>query len=189
MYTSDSRKITAIVGLAAIFLGIPVAIAAIALEAAYVPSIVLASKVINTGPGSTTTLNFKILTGPNDAVLGGAYISIISSVVVAAGLVLLRHGKPNNIWRWCVFGPAVFNLLGQISCCAAAYIFRNKYPVAISTDEVRFVDGKYDSGGVLYTKESWACSMSTLYAEREGEWAFSACSKLVSLQDDVNITC
>lgn len=179
MLPSNGPLVTILLSVATLVLGLPVAIAAIAFESAWVPNIILGTKVINTGPGKTTTLKFDLLTGPNDAVSAGAYISIVSAILVTIGFVLVRHFTHKNVYGWVIFGPALLNLLSQIGSCVAAYVFRNKYPVATSTSDVQFVDGTYNTNGRLFTKESWACTMNDLYREREGNWADKACSDFV----------
>lgn len=104
---------------------------------------------------------------------------MICATFFAIGVVLIRHFTKHNGFGWMVFGPALLNLLSQIGCCAAAYLFHDKCPVATSTDQIRQVNGGYSTGGVLYTKESWACSLITLYAESEAHWAEPACSRFV----------
>lgn len=175
-----SPMITIAVSVAALVLGVPVAILAIMFNSNWIPHIILGSKTFSTGPGKTTTIDFGILTGPNDAVFAGALVAIASTLLFIIGLLLIRHFTRHNGFGWFVFGSALVNLLSQIGCCAAVYIFKNKYPVAISTDQIRYVDGQYTTGGNLYTKEAWACSMNALYANREGDWADRACSRFVS---------
>ncbi|KAL6704435.1 hypothetical protein ACN47E_008179 [Coniothyrium glycines] len=175
MNTSRYPWITGVISATILITTVPFAIAAIALEAAWVPDIILASKVINTGPGQTTTLEFNLLTSPNDAVLAASYMSLVLSIFFVIILICVRHFATGRLWNWFVLTPAVVNLLTQIGCCAAAYIFKSKYPTANSVNQVRYIDGKYDSDGHLYTKEGWACTMNTFYAEQEGEWANKAC--------------
>ncbi|KAH7406506.1 hypothetical protein DE146DRAFT_395790 [Phaeosphaeria sp. MPI-PUGE-AT-0046c] len=162
---------------AVLILGVPAAVIAIVFNSNWIPHVILDSKTFSTGPGKTTTINFGILTGPNDAVFAGAVVAIASSLTFILGLILIRHFTKHNGFGWLVFGPALVNLLSQIGCCSAVYIFKNKYPVATSTDQIRHIDGQYSTGGNLYTKEAWACSMEALYADREGDWANRACSR------------
>jgi hypothetical protein len=180
MMTTNSPVIT--IGLSAIslVLGLPVAVAAIIFNNNWVPDVTLGSKTINTGPGQTTTLRFGILTGPNDAVLASALISMASTPLFITGLVLIRHFTKHNASGWLAFGPALLNFLGQVACCAAAFMLNKKYPAATSTDQIRYVDGHYSTGGQLYTKEAWSCSMNALYPDKEGSWANQACSRFVS---------
>lgn len=171
--------ITVACTVAALALGVPAAVVAIIFNSNWVPNVILGSKTIDTGPGKTTTINFGVLTGPNDAIFAGALIAIASTLLFIIGLILIRHFTKHNGFGWLVFGPAFVNLLSQIGCCAAVYMFKNKYPVATSTDQIRLIGGRYDTGGTLYTKEAWACSMNALYSDREGEWADRACSRFV----------
>lgn len=179
MLSSDSPVMTIILCIITLVLGLPVATAAIVFESAWVPSIILGTKIIDTGPGQTTTLRFDLLSGPNDAVSAGAYISIISAIIVIIGFVLSRHITYHNVYGWLILGPSLLNFFSQIGSCAASYIFRNKYPEATSNTDVRFIDGAYNTDGRLFTKESWACTMNTFYREREGKWADKACSNFV----------
>lgn len=178
MATTNSRVTTIVFGIVALILGFPIAVAAIVFENVYVPNVILGSKTINTGLGSTKTLSFSLLTGPNDVVTAAAIISMVSSILVMIGVVLIRHVTSHNIWGWLVLGPALSNLLGQIACCAAAFIFESKYSVAKSTNEVQYVNGTYNTDGRLFTKEAWSCTMNNLYADRE-QWADKACSDFV----------
>ena len=171
---------TIVIGIVALVLGLPVAIAAIAFERPYVRNIVLGSKTIDVGLGRTKTVSFDLLSGPNDAVTAAAFISIISAILVTIGLILIRHITRHNIWGWLAFGPALLNVLGQIGCCAAAYIFQSKYPVETLQKDLKYVNGAYDTNGTLFTKEAWACAMNNLYAAQEGDWANKACSNFVS---------
>jgi hypothetical protein len=187
MMTTDSPIITIVLCVVSLILGLPVAVAAIIFDSNWTPNITLGSKTINTGPGQTTTLRFGILTGPNDAVLASAIISMSATALFITGLVLVRHFTKRNVSLWLAFGPALLNILGQVACCAAAFVLNNMYPVATSTNQIRYVDGHYDTGGQLYTKEAWSCSMNTLYPDREGSWAKQACSRFVSSHSDMAI--
>jgi hypothetical protein len=180
MMSPNSPIITIVVSVIAVILGLPVAVVAIICNSNWVPNVILGSKTINTGPGQTTTINFGILTGPNDAISAAALISMISTALFIIGLVLTRHFTKHNAFGWLAFGPALLNVLSQVGCCVAAFIFNNKYPAATSTDQIRYEHGKYNTGGDLYTKEAWSCSMNALYGGREGSWANQACSRFVS---------
>jgi hypothetical protein len=172
--------ITVVISAISIILGLPVAVATLFFNHNWVPKVMLRSKTINTGLGKTTTINFGILTGPNDAILAAALISIASTALIIIGLVLTRHFTKHNAFGWLVFGPALLNILGQVGCCVAVFIFSNRNPVATSRDQIRYANGKYSTGGTLYTKEAWSCSMNALYPDKEGHWANQACSRFVS---------
>lgn len=180
MITANSPVITIVISAISLILGLLVAVAATIFNSNWVPDITLGSKTIKTGPGQTSTIRFGILTGPNDAVLASAFISMTSTALFLTGLVLIRHFTRHNGFGWLAFGPALLNLLGQVGCCAAVFILNKRYPAATSTDQIQYVNGKYDTGGQLYTKEAWACSMNALYPDREGSWANQACSRFVS---------
>jgi hypothetical protein len=171
---------TLAIGAGALVLGIPVAVAALIFEKVYMPEVILGSKEIKAGLDTTKTVNFSLLSGPNDAVIAGAYISIISSILFALGLVVLRHFSNHNIFGWALVFPALVDFLGNVACLAYVFIVNGQHPEASSADEVPFVNGKYDTDGKLYTKQAWACMMDKFYNEREGEWAGKACSDLVS---------
>jgi hypothetical protein len=181
MTTVPSSAITIVVSVVALILGLPAAVAAIVFNHNWVPSVILGTKTIHTGPGQTTTLKFGLLTGPNDAVYAGALISLASTALFVLGLILIRHFTRHNGFGWLAFGPILLNLLSQVGCCAAVYIFKSRYPRATSTNQIQYMDGTYNTGGKLYTMEGWACSMNALYAEREGVWADKACSRFVGL--------
>jgi len=164
-----------------IILGFPVAVAILFFNHNWVPRVILGSKTIDTGLGKTTTIDFGILTGLNDAILAAALISIASTALFIIGLVLTRHFTKHNAFGWLIFGPVLLNILSQVGCCVAVFIFNNKNPVATSRDQIRYVNGKYSTGGTLYTKEALSCSMNALYSEMEGHWANQACSRFVRL--------
>jgi hypothetical protein len=169
----------------ALILGIPVAAAAIIFEKVYMPNIILGSKEIKSGIDETKTINFSLLSGSNDAVIAGAFISIIAAVMMAGGLTIVRHVSRHNIWGWAMFGPALLNVFAQIGVLAYVQIVQGQHPEATSTDEIKYINGSYDTNGKLYTREGWACSMNKLYSEREGEWASKACSNLV--RNDISL--
>ncbi|KAF2875785.1 hypothetical protein BDV95DRAFT_603188 [Massariosphaeria phaeospora] len=166
--------------IAVLIFGLPVAAIAIFFEKVFVPNVVLGTKEIDIGPGGTKTITFDLMTGSEDAVFAGAYISIISSLLIAGGIVLVRHISKHSVWGWVAFGSASANVLGQIACVAAAFIFHGRYPEATSTEQVRFEGGSYNTGGTLFTRESWACTMKNLYSDREGVWASKACTNLAT---------
>ncbi|EAT92015.1 hypothetical protein HBH56_121880 [Parastagonospora nodorum] len=169
--------ITVVISVISIILGLPVAVATLLFNQNWVPKVILGSKTINTGLGKTTTIDFGILTGPNDAILVAALISIASTALIIIGLVLTRHFTEHNAFGWLAFGPALLNILSQVGCCVAVFIFNNRNPAATSRDQIRYANGKYSTGGTLYTKEAWSCSMNALYPEKEGHWANQACSR------------
>jgi hypothetical protein len=178
----DHCVTTIVLSMSVLILGLPFAIAAIILNSNWIPPIILNSKTINTGGlGKTTKLDFGLLTGPNDAIYAGAFISMVSTALFIIGLVLVRHVTKRNIFGWLAFGPALLNLFSQLGCCATAYIFANKYPVATSTNQIRYENGTYNTGGALYTREGWSCSLNALYADREGVWAKDACQRFVCI--------
>jgi len=162
-----------------LMLGIPVGAAAIIYEKVYVPNIILGTKEIKSGLNETKTLSFSLLSSANDAVIAGAFISIISAVLFSIGLTIVRHFSRHNIWGWSMVFPALLNFIGQIVILALVQTDKGKHPKATSTNEIRYVDGKYETDGKLYTREGWSCSMYDLYREREGSWAEKACSNLV----------
>lgn len=172
--------ITVVISALSMILGFPVEVTTLFFNNNWVPKVILGSKTINTGLGKTTTIDFGILTGPNDAILAAALISIASTALFIIGLVSTRHFTKHNAFGWLVFGPALLNILSQVGCCVAVFIFNNKNPVAASRDQIRYANGKYSTGGILYRKEAWSCSMNALYPEKEGHWANQACSRFVS---------
>lgn len=170
---------TLAVGAGALVLGIPVAVAALIFEKVYMPEVILGSKDIKAGIDTTKTINFGLLTGPNDAVTAGAYISIISSILFVTGLVIVRHFSSHNIFGWALVFPALVDFLGNVGALAYVFIVNGQHPEAKSADEVPLVNGKYETDGKLYTKQAWACMMDKFYSDRE-DWAGKACSDLVS---------
>lgn len=144
------------------------------------PTVILGTKEIKAGIDETKTISFSLLSGSNDAVVAGAFISIFASVLFGIGLAVVRHVSRHNIWGWAMFGPALLNVLGQIGVLAYVQIVQGQHPAATNTNEIKLVNGQYDTDGKLYTREGWACSMDKLYHETEGEWAGKACSDLVS---------
>lgn len=163
----------------ALVFGIPVGVAAIIFEKVYMPNIILGTKEIKAGIDTTKTISFSLLSGTNDAVIAGAFISIICSILFGIGLAVVRHVSRHNIWGWAMFFPALANVLAQIGVLAYVQIVQGQHPEATSTTEVKYINGNYDTDGKLYTREAWACTMDKLYNEREGQWAGKACSNLV----------
>jgi hypothetical protein len=182
---SNELLITAAVVISTLILGIPVAIGAILLDSTYVPDIALGSKSIDAGPSGPKTLTFGLQTGPDDAVLASAYISILTSILIAVSIIVLRHASVLGRSGGCVAtATAAANLLAQIGCAIAWGVLlmkdeaKHAMPEDITYDEKM---EKYDTEGRMFTREAWACSMKALYDEREGEWAGKACESLVSL--------
>jgi hypothetical protein len=169
---------TVVLSGAALLLGLPVAVIAIIFEKVTMPDIVLGSKEIDIGPGGTKTVTWNLLSGPNDAVFAAAYISMISAILLVGGLAVVRHVARHNIWGWLVFLPGLANVLGQIGCCAYVFIVSSQHPEAVSRNELKYVNGNYDTNGKSYTRESWACSMKSLYLDQE-PWSDKACSSFV----------
>lgn len=172
--------ITAAIGAGALILGIPIAVAALKFEQVYVPDVVLGSKEIKAGLDTSKTINFTLLTGINDAVISGSYISIISSILFVVGLVVVRHFSQHNIFGWAMVFPAAVDFLGNVAVLAYVFIVNGQHPEAKSADEVRFENGQYETDGKLYTRDAWACMMEKFYNNQEGSWAPKACSDLVS---------
>ncbi|KAF2114644.1 hypothetical protein BDV96DRAFT_102131 [Lophiotrema nucula] len=159
-------------------LGLPIPILAQIFSRVFVPAITLGSKTIKVGPNnSTKTISFGLLTGPVDAVIAASFISLISSVILIGALGIVRHVSMHNVWGWGLVVPAVANLLGQVGALAYVFIVHGQHKEAGSVEEVRFVDGRYDTNGTLYTTEAWACMMERFYASQE-PWAKKSCSDL-----------
>lgn len=91
MPTSQSLIATTGISIGILLLGIPIAVTTVTFAHVYVPKVALSMKEINIGPSGTKTLTFGPLSAPNDAVLSAAYISVISSVLCAAGIFSLDH--------------------------------------------------------------------------------------------------
>lgn len=163
-------------------LTIAVPIAAIILESAHIPDVVLGTKAINAGPSGTKTLTFGLLTSPNDAVLAAAYISIAAGVICACGIAFVRHIPRYSFVLGCVMITAALgNFLAQIGCTVCWAVWQGKRDgKTAAPGEVSYVDGNYETGGRLFTREAWACTMEKYFGEREGSWASKACSDLVS---------
>ena len=78
---------------------------------------------------------------------------------------------------------AVGNLVAQAKCAVA-------WDVLLAKDEVKHAEkgeiiwdgrrGRYDTGGRMFTREAWACSIKALFYERKSQWAGKACDDLVS---------
>jgi hypothetical protein len=178
MIAANNPITTVVLGGAALTLGLPIAGIAIILEKIIMPDIVLGNKEIDIGPGGTKTVTFSLLSGPNDAVFAAAYISVIATIFTVGGLIMVRHFTRHSIWGWLVFLPALSNVLGQIGCCTYVFIVNGQYPEAVSRNEIGYVDGHYNTNGNMYSRESWACSMKSLYLDQEG-WSDKACSNFV----------
>ncbi|KAF1954931.1 hypothetical protein CC80DRAFT_493322 [Byssothecium circinans] len=173
---------TAGISLFTLLFGVPIAVVAIHFTNVFVPSITLGTKQIDAGPSGPKTLTIGLIRSSDDAVLASSYISILSSLMVAAGMALVRHlrvRKGDSFVGWSVMGPAAVNLLGQIGCLVAWIILQEKDEAKIgSKDDVTFVDGIYGSSGRMFTREAWACTMKTFFGEKEGIWAIKACEDL-----------
>jgi hypothetical protein len=174
---------TAGITILTVLLGFPTALATIYLTHAFVPSITLGTKQIDAGPSGPKTLTLGLLTSSDDAVLASAYISVLSSLAVASGIVLLRHlrlKKGDALIGWGVMGPAVGNFFGQVGCLVAWILMQGKSDAKVGREEdVTLVDGMYGSAGRMFTREAWACTMNSVFREKEGNWAEKACSHLV----------
>lgn len=183
MLASQSLVASACYPFGVLLLSIPIAVAIIQFAHVFVPEVVLRTKEIDIGPAGTKTLTFGPLSAPNDAALSAAYISIISSILCAIGLVLVRlvHGRKRGlIARRTTIGLAAANILGQIACIAAWAILQGKDDAKVPAEGVvQYVDGEYNTDGRILTKEAWACTMDKYFSERE-DWAHKACANMVS---------
>lgn len=175
---------TAAIAGATILLGVPIAVGAFMLDRADVPDVFVNSKTIDQGPDGKKTIYYGgFLTGPNDAVKYASFISVATSVIIALGLVLVRHinGKLSSIFGGVVTVVAIVNTLGQVGGVLAWLILHGKdyAEVPEKKDEVKFVDGKYETHGRNFTKEAWACTMDLYFKDKE-TWAEKACNNIVS---------
>lgn len=119
-----------------------------------------------------------------------AYISIISSVLFAIGLVTVRHLSKHNGFGWAMLVPALASFGGNVGCMAYAFVASARNGASENAaSEVRFMPeaagaggeaGSYETGGKMFTREAWACMMDEYFHEREGEWAGKACDSFVS---------
>lgn len=173
--------ITAAIVAGALILGIPVAAAAIMYSKVSMPKITLGSKEIKAGlDGATKTVTYSLLSGPQDATIAAAYISIICSLLFSLGVVIVRHVSQHNIFGWAMVFPAFSSFAANVGIVAYVFLESGKHKEADNQDAVKFEDEKYNTGGKVFTREAWACMMDKWYNEREGEWAEKACKNLVS---------
>lgn len=175
---------TCTIAAVALLLSIPVAIAALQYENFEMPTFVLGQKDVKAGlDGKTKTVSFAPLSGANDAVTAAACISIICSLLFVSGLVTVRHVSERRVFGWLMLGSAAVSVLGNAACMAYVFIVKGKYKDAAGKDDIVFDEkrGVYEitEEGRLFTREAWACSLNSLYGEREGRWADNACKKMV----------
>jgi hypothetical protein len=50
----------------------------------------------------------------------------------------------------------LLNVLSQVGCCVAVFIFNNKNLVATSRDQIRYASGKYSTGDCMQRKHGHA---------------------------------
>lgn len=185
MTESSTRLLTtAAITACTLFLCIPVAVTTIILDNAHIPNVVLGSRTIDAGPSGSKSLTFGLRTGPDDAVLASAYIAVIASVALALCIALLRH--VNSLVRmagWTSISVATGNFAAQLGCVIAwgILVTKDEAQHAEKEDITRSENGEKYETKRMFTREAWACSMKTLYSEREGAWAPKACDDLVSL--------
>ncbi|KAF2791684.1 hypothetical protein K505DRAFT_248398 [Melanomma pulvis-pyrius CBS 109.77] len=118
-----------------------------------------------------------ILNGPHLALFAGAFISIASAVIVMLGSVALRHFALGNVVVAIVtFGTSAVNAVAQLIMLGIIYVSVATHPESKSLNDVRFVDGKFDTNGRQFTHETWACMMGNLYLTQE-PWSTNACSE------------
>lgn len=161
-------KTTLAICLACMVLGVPVAGVAINLESTFMAEVSLKN------PDS-------VINGPHIALFGAAAMSIIASTVVMLGSMTLRHLSPKNVpVGLLTFGMACLNVVAQLIILSLIYITNSVHPVATARNDVRFVDGQYDTGGKQFTRETWSCTLENFHLDRE-PWSRNACSEYVSI--------
>jgi hypothetical protein len=173
--------VTAGIVVAALILGIPAAAAAIMFTKVDMPNIILGEKEIKAGlNGATKTVSWSLLSGPQDAIIAGAFISIICSLLFSIGAVVVRHVSQHNIFGWAMVFPALASFAANVGIMAYVFVESGKHKETDNRDDIKYVDGKYETNGKVFTREAWACMMDKWFKEREGEWAEKACNDMVS---------
>jgi hypothetical protein len=131
--------------------------------------------------GATKTVSWSLKSGPQDATITAGFISIICSLLFSVGVVVVRHVSQHNIFGWAMVFPAFTSFVANVGIMAYVFVESGKHKEAENQDEVKYVDGKYETGGKVFTRGAWACMMDKWFKEREGEWAEKACKDMVSL--------
>ncbi|PSN75213.1 hypothetical protein BS50DRAFT_34784 [Corynespora cassiicola Philippines] len=170
-------KTTLAIALACLVLGIPVAGVAINLESTFMPEVPIGARELDS-PDGIETLKFDLINGPHIAIFAAAFMTIAAATITMLGSVILRHVSKENVPVGIAsFGFAVINQVAQLVILALVYILNSVHPVSANPNDVRFVDGKYETNGKEFTRETWACTMKTLFRDTEGTWAINACSE------------
>jgi hypothetical protein len=122
-----------------------------------------------------------IVNAPHIATLGAAITSIASSIIVMIGSVVLRHVSLDNAAVAMVtFGTAVMNMVAQLIFLGVVFVSVATHVESKNINDVKFVDGVYDTNGRQFTRETWSCMMGNLYVTKE-TWSTNACSEYVCL--------
>ncbi|KAF2019149.1 hypothetical protein BU24DRAFT_405857 [Aaosphaeria arxii CBS 175.79] len=162
--TGRDKRTTLAIIVACLVCGVPVAGTQLSLEITFFPDVPLKDSE-------------AIINGPHIGMFAAVALSLICSIIVAAGSTILRHVSPNN-------GPVgittlaagVFNFAAQLIILALAYITNGLNPVRYSINDFRFVNGVYDTNGKQFTRETFACTMEKFHLDRE-PWSRNACSE------------
>lgn len=163
--TGRDKRTTLAIAVSCLVLGIPVAGVAINLESTFMPTPALRNPDV-------------IINAPHIALFAAAFMSIISSVIVLLTTTIYRHISLNNtVVGLAGFATAGINLPAQLIILALIYITNGANQPSRNMNDVRFVDGQYDTQK-QFTRETFACTMENLYLVRE-PWSRNACSEYV----------
>ncbi|PSN64942.1 hypothetical protein BS50DRAFT_677825 [Corynespora cassiicola Philippines] len=136
-----------------------------------------ATQAAETAPTRAAT-TYALESGPTTAVFAAAYISIVASALVAAGLVVLRHFSARKVVGWGVFGAAACAFAGVVVGMVYANVVQGRDSELDDAREVSFGEGVWRVGGRGFTEETWACMMDGLGVEGQRDWAGGVCSDL-----------
>jgi hypothetical protein len=130
-----------------------------------------------------------IVNSPHIATFGASIMSIASSVIVMVGTVVLRHVSYDNAMvAMLTFGTAVLNMVAQLVFLGIVNVGVATHRESSNINDVKFVNGVYDSNGRQFTRETWSCTMSSLFALQE-PWSTNACSEYVRCLSDPVCVC
>lgn len=120
-----------------------------------------------------------IINSPHLATFAAAITSIASSVIVMIGSVVLRHvSYDNTIVAMVTFGTSVLNMVAQLIFLGIVNVNVATHLETRNVNDVKFVNGVYDTNGKQFTRETWSCTMASLFVQKE-PWSTNACSEYV----------
>ena len=105
------------------------------------------------------------------------------------GSVVLRHvSYDNTIVAMVTFGTSVLNMVAQLIFLGIVNVSVATHRESRNINDVKFVNGVYDTNGKQFTRETWSCTMASLYVQKE-TWSTNACSEYVCCLPDISCVC